>query len=262
MINQKNTPLIFIEEIKTLFATLGYTVSQYERITKYIANTNKLQKKLLEQFRDLHEHLILHFSHEQIIKIGSRSGGYNNLEAVKNHFTDLKNLGLTLNHITKVASHNGGSINIATILCSFTTLQTMGFTTEQIVQIADHCGGSKNIKAVLESFKKLQALGYTRNKIVKITSHNGGSKHLLKIFNNHNKSDTSDDEYLLLDDSWIQLTYQLEELFSQKFNTEIYSPLMLFNYSPIRVDSPSIEYTEIDSSNLDTNAKKMRLTTS
>lgn len=250
-------------KILMLFKSLGYATAEHKRIIKYLGSSDILQKRILKTFQDLHEHLITGFSHQQIIRIGARSGGLVNLTALSKYLNELQKLELTVNQMVAIVAHNGGSVNIAAILRHFTQLQALGFTTEQIVHIVSHCGGSKNITAVLESFTTLQMLGYTREQIENTVSHNGGSKHLYAIIENHYKSDerSTDEEYLMIDGTWVLNDLDISELIAVTHTTRTDSPALLFNYSPIRVDSPMPDCEQLDISNLSTPRKNKILLT-
>ncbi len=120
----------------------------------------------------------LGFTPDHIVKMVGHNGGSKNLEAVKNNFQALKDLGFTPDHIVKMVGHGGGSKNLEAVKTNFQALKDLGFTPDHIVKMVGHDGGSKNLEAVKTNFQALKDLGFTPDHIVKMVGHIGGSKNL------------------------------------------------------------------------------------
>ena len=100
----------------------------------------------------------LGFTEKQINKLVLRRSSKNTVNALISNFKSIKQLDrdvITHDNIISIAARNGGWKTLNALLKSFAVLKVQPYelTTSQIKRVVSHNGGSKNIESVKNSFK-------------------------------------------------------------------------------------------------------------
>ncbi|WP_147279879.1 hypothetical protein [Legionella worsleiensis] len=171
---------------KPLFE-LGYkqeTILQLLSKPSYKLTIGKLIKVHNELIEQLNEE---NLGHEDLVKVALHSGGFNNLDAFKNNYNHLKELGYSGKQIVSVASHDGGSLNLEYLISYHEKLVIIKkFSFNEMTSIASRNGGSHNIEALSEKYDDLNN-NFTKEQIIRMVSRDGGSKNLYIVLKHYEK---------------------------------------------------------------------------
>ncbi|GEM_PF-4287595 len=152
---------------------LGYTIEQANKLILRPSAKNGIKGVL--EYTNL---LSPQFTHDQIIFIAFRHGGYQNLKAIDQKKDVLNAYGFTTDNIVKITGSMGGSKNVNAVLLNIDALFALHLTPTHIAQIVGHPGGSGTIKAVLKAANSFITLNFTPDDIARLAGTPKGSKNI------------------------------------------------------------------------------------
>lgn len=152
---------------------IGYTIEQTDKLI-----LRPSARKGIEGVLNYTDKLFPQFTHQQIIALAIRHGGYQNLRTVVETQERLITYGFSTDDIVRIAGNMGGSKNVIAVLFRIEALRELYLTPSHIAKIAGHPGGSSIVEAVIKAKKTFIALGFTADDIVRLAGTHYGLKNM------------------------------------------------------------------------------------
>lgn len=120
------------------------------------------------------------FSFSEVLNIILACQSSNVLEALLDHYNDLRTLGLEHSEICHISRYHGALAIYKVLKANYTNICKAGFTHDQVISMASHSGGSNNLLAALDAIASplIKKLGLTATQIYSFLNREAGRKNL------------------------------------------------------------------------------------